>query len=112
MTLDLPTFLSVISVTVAVCAFFANGKRTKSQDDRKDASEMTTVIVKLETIGDGIKEIKGEIQNMKDEIRLDHDVLIKVQESAKQAHKRLDEMQTQINSLVGIDSLRGHLPTE
>lgn len=112
MTADLATLISIISVTVAVCAFFLNNKRARSQDDRKGASEMTTVIVKLENIGDGIKELKGEMQNMKDEIRLDHDALIKVQESAKQAHKRLDELQQQINTLAGIDHTKGHLPTE
>lgn len=111
MTVDLATLISIISVTVAVCAFFLNNKRARSKDDRQDASEMTTVIVKLENIGDGIKELKSEMQSMKDEIRLDHDMLIEVKESVKQAHRRLDELKTKYDALDEAFH-KGHLPTE
>ena len=56
---------------------------------------MTTVIVKLENIGTGITEIKSEMTNVKNDIKEDRERLIRVEDSAKQAHKRLDELYRQ-----------------
>lgn len=51
---------------------------------------MTTVIVKLESIGVGIAEIKSEMTNVKLDIKENRERIVKVEESAKSAHKRLD----------------------
>ena len=111
MKVDLATLISIITVTVAVCTLFLNNKRARSNDDRQDASEMTTVIVKLENIGDGIKELKSEMQSMKDEIRLDHDMLIEVKESVKQAHRQINELKAKYEAL-DEQMHKGHLPME
>jgi methylaspartate ammonia-lyase len=44
-------------------------KRNAKSDNRQDASELTTVIVKLENIGDGVSEIKSDLKNVKDDIK-------------------------------------------
>ena len=65
-------------------------KRNQRSDDKNEASQLTTVIVKLENIGTGIAEIKNEMGNVKNDAKESRERIIKVEESAKQAHKRMD----------------------
>jgi outer membrane murein-binding lipoprotein Lpp len=92
MTVEIALIISGFSMAFGIYAGIANLKRNQNLDVRKDASELTTVIVKLESIGTGITEIKAEMANVKNDIKESRERLIKVEESAKQAHKRLDEI--------------------
>lgn len=93
MTIEIGILISVISVSVAVYLGIKNNKRNEKSDVKQDTTAMTTVIVKLENISNGITEIKSELQSVKADQRQDHDELIKVIESAKQAHKRIDGLE-------------------
>lgn len=90
MTVEVALLISGVSVAFGIYSGIVNLKRNKSNDDRKDATEMTTVIVKLENIGTGIAEIKSEMTNVKNDNKENRERIIKVEESTKQAHKRLD----------------------
>ena len=69
MSVELSILIPVVSVVFAIYAGISNLKRNQSQDDKNTASQMTTVIVKLENIGNGIAEIKSEISNAKEDIK-------------------------------------------
>lgn len=90
----------IACASLFISAFFGilNVKRNLKKDDKKDASELTTVIVKLENIGNGITEIKSEMSNLKNDIKEDRERIIRLEESAKQAHKRLDTIELQKNN--------------
>ena len=92
MTIELTIFLSVISVCVAAVFGYATYSRNKTLDDRKDSSEMTTVIVKLENISTGISEIKLDIKDVKNEVKELRERVAKVEASTKSAHNRIDEI--------------------
>jgi len=92
-TIELALLISAISVIFGIYSGVISQKRNERQDSKKDASDMTTVIIKLETIGTGITEIKSEMTNVKNEQRDSRDRIIKVEESTKQAHKRLDTLE-------------------
>lgn len=85
--------ISAASLITAVYVAISNSKKNDKQETKSDASEMTTVIVKLENIGNGITEIKSEMKTIKTDMKEDHDRIIRVEESAKQAHKRIDGLQ-------------------
>ena len=93
MTIEIALLISGFSLAFAVYSGIANLKRNKSNDDKKDATEMTTVIVKLENIGNGITEIKSEMTNVKNDIKENRERIIKVEEGVKQAHKRHDSLE-------------------
>lgn len=90
MTIEAALLISGISVTFGIYQGVSNLKRNERTEAKNDASELTTVIVKLENIGDGIKEIKSELGNIKKDISDITVRLVKVEESSKSAHKRLD----------------------
>lgn len=92
MTIEIALLISGVSLAFSIYAGVANMRRNQNQDASKDATEMTTVIVKLENINNGVTEIKSELNSVKTDIKESRERLIKVEESVKQAHKRIDEM--------------------
>ena len=90
MTIETALIISGVSVAFAVYQGVANMRRNNKTDDRNDATQLTTVIVKLENIGNGILDIKRELLMVKDDIKSDHERIIKVEESVKASHKRMD----------------------
>lgn len=92
MTIEIALLISGVSLAFSIYAGVSNMRRNQNQDASKDATEMTTVIVKLENINNGVTEIKSELNSVKTDIKESRERLIKVEESVKQAHKRIDEM--------------------
>lgn len=99
MTVEVAIVISGISLAFAVYFGISNLKRNQKvdanaekQEVKQEVSELTTVIIKLENISTGISEIKAEMSNVKIDMKDLRERLVRVEESSKQAHKRLDEM--------------------
>lgn len=92
MTIEVALVISIISVSAAVCFGIANYKRNKSKDDKEDAGQQAKIITKLDAIDKNVEDIKEEFKNLKAKVEEDHDRIIRLEESSKQAHKRLDEI--------------------
>jgi hypothetical protein len=90
MTIELAIVISIISVSASVIFGFATWRRNTSTDAKQDAGQQATIITKLDGIEKGVDDIKEELKNVKSEVREDHDRIIRLEESTKQAHKRLD----------------------
>jgi len=83
-------FISVISVGFAIYQGTTTMDRDRQKDDRTDTTALTTVIVKLEGISNGITEIKNEIISVKTDIQDNRSRIIILEESTKSLHKRMD----------------------
>lgn len=90
MTIELAVLLSFVSVSFAIFFGLMGLRRNQRQDDEKEATTMTTMIVKLENISMGISEIKSEMNNIKCDLNTQRERLVIVEESCKSAHKRID----------------------
>lgn len=80
----IPYLISFFSLLLAAYTFV-------HQNNKENTTELTTVIVKLENIGNGISDIKSEIANMKTDQKEDHDRLIKVESSLSSLWKQFNE---------------------
>lgn len=69
MTIEVALLISGISLAFGIYQGVCNLRRNNKRDDKKDVTQLTTVIVKLETIGDGVAEIKSDLKNIKDDIK-------------------------------------------
>lgn len=85
-----PIIISVLSLLLATYSFL-------SRNSKENTSELTTVIVKLENIGNGISDIKTEIASMKNDQKEDHDRLIKVESSLASLWKQYNETKAHAN---------------
>lgn len=92
MTIEGALVISALSLAFGIYQGVTNMKRNRTADDKNDATQLTTVIVKLENISAGISDIKSDMRNVKDEVKDMRDRLIKVEESTKSAHHRIDEL--------------------
>lgn len=81
---NLPYIISFLSLLLAGYSFF-------SKNNKENTTELTTVIVKLENIGNGISDIKSEIASMKTDQKEDHDRLIKAESSLSSLWKQFNE---------------------
>lgn len=66
--------------------------RSHDTDNEKETSNMTTVIVKLENIRVGISDLKSDLKRTAEDLNGIDRRLTVVEESVKQAHKRINEI--------------------
>lgn len=57
--------VSIIALIISAISVFAGMKRNNKKDNQEDAARMTTVIVKLENIGDDIKDVKTDVRELR-----------------------------------------------
>jgi len=105
MSIDLPILISFVSITIAVINFISSTKRNNKKDTTEDATQMATVITELKNIMDGISDIKKEITDIRNDVKEDRDRIIRIDESAKQAHKRIDELIKRLEKVEGVKTL-------
>lgn len=92
MSIEISLLISVISISFALYQGIKNMKRNTTKDVEEDATQMATVIAELKNIMDGISDIKKEITSIKDDVKENRDRTTRLEESCKQAHKRIDEL--------------------
>ena len=91
----LEVFLTVLSIAASICAIVFGYKafrRGQKADDQGEAQRLTTMETKLDYISSGVNRIE---QNQRDQSASISDLsqrVTRVEESAKQAHKRIDEL--------------------
>nr|DAE48127.1 MAG TPA: hypothetical protein [Caudoviricetes sp.] len=96
--------ISIISVTFSI--FFGivslvlnlkNNRRTDNSDLEDRVRENTRINMKLDTISSNTKDIKDEVVEMRKELNSHDNRIIKVEESVKSLHHRVDEMEARLN---------------
>ena len=84
--------LTALSLVFGIYSGLSSARRGERRDNRKDASDMTRVMVKLEDISVGISEIRSELNNVKGDLKEQTERLIVAEQSLQRAHMRLDEL--------------------
>lgn len=87
MVIDVPILISALSLLVAIIVVITSIRSRSTSADKQEASQITTLIVKLENIADGVNEIKSDMRNVKNDVQDLRDRLIIVEQSTKSAQK-------------------------
>ena len=96
MTVEVALIISIVSVVFSVFFGLKNNRRTDTKDIEERVKENTRINFKLDNIGQTTQEIKTEISSMREDIKSHNDRIIKLEESCKSAHHRID-MSERIN---------------
>lgn len=91
--MEIGIIISIISLVVAAIVGFTNIKRNQHADNRQAAAEMTTVIVKLETLNNNVTEMKTELRSLGTNYQEIREKLIILEQSTKSAHHRIDTLE-------------------
>ena len=97
--IEIAVLISVASLIFGIYSGVSSVRRGARSDNRKDASEMAMVIVKLEDISNGISEIKTDLSNVKGDIKDLTERLIVAEQSLKLAHKIIEELKQGTHSV-------------
>lgn len=87
MTIEVALLISGVSVAFGIIQGLSNMRRNSKKDDQHDAAQLTTVIVKLENIGNDILEIKNDMRNVKDDMKDINIRLVKMEQQVKVLNK-------------------------
>ena len=90
MKIELTILISALSLIVAIIVAITNIRNQNYRADRESTSQITTLIVKLENIADGINEIKSDMRNVKNDVQDLRERLAIVENASKSAHHRID----------------------
>lgn len=89
---DITTILAVLSPLAALIFGYFSFNNTRKSIEKGDAQERTTLIVKLETINENIKDVKSDLKSVKEDLSSLAERLAKVESSVASAHHRIDEI--------------------
>lgn len=89
--------ISVFSLAFSVFMGLKNNKRTDAKDVAERVADSTRINVKLDTINSATQEIKEQMLSLVKEVQVHGERLIKVEESCKSAHHRLDGLEQRLN---------------
>lgn len=85
-----------IGVLIAVGSFiisYLTLNRNRDKDVKNDASDSAVIRTKLDNINSGVESIRIDIKAQEMRVTGLSERVIRVEESSKQAHKRLDKME-------------------
>ncbi len=92
MTIELTILISVVSVAFAIFFGLKSNRRNDIKDIEEKVARDTKIDTKLDIISGDVKDIKDNISATKEKVDDIDRRLIKVEESSKSAHHRLDEL--------------------
>lgn len=98
-TIELSTaiIISVVSLGFSVYMGLKNSKRTDNKEIEERVRNNTQINMKLDSINSATQDIKNEISSMRTDINKHNDKIIVLEQSCKQAHKRIDEIASRLN---------------
>lgn len=99
MTSEIALIVSAISVAFSIFFGLKNNKRTDIKEFEERVKENTRINMKLDDIAKTTKDVQKELELLKNDIKNHSDRIVKVEESAKQGHKRLDTLEKRFGKL-------------
>lgn len=90
MTIEVALLLSIVSVCFSAYFGLKNNKRSDTKELEERVKENTRINMKLDSISINTKEIKDELTEMRKSINSHDTKIVKLEESVKSAHKRID----------------------
>jgi len=98
MTIELGVIISVASITIAILGYQLN-KQKQATDYHKtiknDATREAVIETKLDSISLGVDNIRIDLRANERQIGALSERVTRVEESSKQAHKRLDKIKNE-----------------
>lgn len=63
MTIDISIFITILSVLASIFFAYKAFARNKTQDDKTDATQLTTISIKLDNIDNTVRDIKADFKS-------------------------------------------------
>lgn len=97
MQVEVAYLVSILSLAFSIFFGLKSSKRTDTKDIEERVKDNTRINMKLDNIAGTTQEIKLEISSMREEINSHNDKIIKMEQSLKSAHHRIDTLEERMN---------------
>lgn len=94
-------YISMLGVIVAIYLGFKNSKRDDTQDSTKIEKELTKLSATMDNVRDGVDDIRIEFRSQQNQINNLSERVVRVEESDKSAHKRIDKIEERQDKFEG-----------
>lgn len=92
-TISIALLCTVGGIIFSYLSFSRHQKRDIAKDTKEEVSEITKATEELKHVSNGINDIKLDIREMNRNMSNTNEKVIRLEESVKQAHKRLDSLE-------------------
>ena len=89
---NLSTLLAVLSPLAALIFGYFSFANARKKNDKDEAAQMTTVLIKLENISEIVKDIKNDLYSVKQDLSKLAERIAKVEAAVESAHGRIDAL--------------------
>lgn len=96
MTIQVALLISIVSVSFSIYFGLKNAKRTDAKEIEKRVAENTTINIKLDNIANLTEETRKEVSTLRTSLEGHNERIIKLEESCKSAHHRIDGIEQRI----------------
>lgn len=86
-------WISAAGVIVAILMNLRGYKRTNAGDASANAEKLTRIETTVYSVRDGVDDIRVEMRSQQNQINSVIERVVRVEESDKQAHKRIDNIE-------------------
>ncbi|MGM0217637.1 hypothetical protein [Enterococcus sp. AZ126] len=93
MKIEIMVLLTVASICASIYFGLVNYRRNQKSEDKKEAAEATGMLVDLRNINNGVTRIENDLKTIREENKESRERLIIVEQSTKQAHRRIDKIE-------------------
>lgn len=83
MAIEPTIFIAFASLVISLIIAVFNIWRANKADNKEDSSQLTTVIVQLESIKEDTREIKSDLRDVKTDLKDHSERLVKVEQEVK-----------------------------
>ncbi|MFR1888131.1 hypothetical protein [Blautia sp.] len=90
MSIEITLLIAIASLSASIYFDLKNSKRGDRSDIEAKAAETATINVKLDNIGNDVKDIKYDISAVKTDVQNLAERMVIVEQSTKSAHHRID----------------------
>jgi len=95
-TIELTVLISIICTVGGFSINYLGHRHRQKNEDKKEAADTATVMLKLEIMSTTLTEIKADNRAWRDEQRIDHDKIIKLESSDKSQWARIEAIESKI----------------
>lgn len=97
MTIELGTFIAIVGTLAGLIFGYSSYQRANSNDVAGDARDHTELKTNLDYIKRGVDDIRIDLRAQESKVNDLSGAIIRVEEMAKSAHRRLDTMENKVD---------------
>ena len=92
--MDVRTYISVISVVIALVSLVITMRRYFKNSDSEAAAERAVVMSKLDTIVDNVRDMKSDLREMKSDVKAHGEKILVLEQRVNNLYDMFSEINT------------------